>query len=111
MGADEGHGLPYGSAITVGVLFGSVLLSNEERRRETMRSLVESERRYRDLFESQIDVSFRLDGQGRFIIVSPSVFKTVGYLPEELAGKTIADYCVDAGGGRAGAGPRPRPQA
>ncbi len=89
--------LPYGSAITVGVLFGSVLLSNEERRRETMRSLVESERRYRDLFESQIDVSFRLDGQGRFIIVSPSVFKTFGYLPEELAGKTIADYCVDAG--------------
>jgi PAS domain S-box-containing protein len=89
--------LPYGLAIAVGVLFGSVLLSNEERRRETMRSLVESERRYRDLFESQIDVSFRLDSQGRFMIVSPSVLKAFGYLPEELTGTAIADYCADAG--------------
>ncbi len=87
-----GMALPYGSAISVGVLFGSLLVMNEERRQDAASMLEISEKRYRELFESLIDVSFRVGPDGRFMILSPSARKVLGYGPEELVGKGVDGY-------------------
>ncbi len=83
--------LPYGSAIFLGVFLVGLLLFLEEHRLGAARALLNSERKYRELYESMIDVSFRTDREGRFEIVSPSVETMSGYRPEELIGKHIAD--------------------
>jgi PAS domain S-box-containing protein len=90
-----GMAVPYGSAITVGVLFGSLLLQNEERRQSAALRLLESESRYRGLFESLIDVSFRIDRESRCVLVSPSVERILGYAPEELIGKPAGAFIAD----------------
>ncbi len=89
--------VPYGSAITVGVLFGSLLLKNEEKQREAAISLSESEKRYRELFESLIDASYRIDEKGRFIVISPSARKVFGYDPSEMVGNSFASFVSDPG--------------
>jgi len=81
--------VPYGSAISMGVLFGSLLVMNEERRQDAASMLEISEKRYRELFESLIDVSFRVGPDGQFMILSPSAKKVLGYAPEELVGTPV----------------------
>jgi PAS domain S-box-containing protein len=89
--------VPYGSAITVGVLFGSLLLRNEERRQSAALHLEDSEKRYRELFESLIDVSFRIDRKSRYVLVSPSIERILGYSPEEMIGKPASSFITDRG--------------
>jgi PAS domain S-box-containing protein len=78
--------VPWGSAISTGLFVGSVLLWNEERRYDAQQKLADSERKYRQLFESLVDVSYRTDAEGRIEIVSPSVERMLGYRPDEIAG-------------------------
>jgi PAS domain S-box-containing protein len=54
-------------------------------------SLRESEERYRLHFENVSDVLFSLDEQGRFLSVSPSIERILGYRPDELLGKSFVE--------------------
>lgn len=84
--------LPYGSAIFIGILFAGLLLTFEERRRSAEVELKHSEKRFRELFESLLDVSYRTDKNGNLEIISPSSEKMFGYRPEEIIGTQISDY-------------------
>jgi PAS domain S-box-containing protein/putative nucleotidyltransferase with HDIG domain len=48
-----------------------------------------SEDRYRQLFESMIDVAYSIDRNFKILAVSPSVERHLGFTPEELVGKYI----------------------
>lgn len=84
--------IPYGFAVMAGIFMGMILLSNEERRYITTRELVKSEKRFRKLFESLVDVVFRIDLSGKIVLISPSCKKVFGYDPEEVIGRQITDY-------------------
>ena len=84
--------VPYGFAVMAGIFLGMILLSNEERRYITTRELVKSEKRFRKLFESLVDVVFRIDLSGKIVLISPSCKKVFGYDPEEVIGSQITDY-------------------
>jgi len=87
--------VPYGSAISVGLVVGSFLLWNEERRCDAQQMLADSEREYRHLFESLVDVSYRTDAEGAIEIISPSAERMLGYRPDELRGKRIEAFYAD----------------
>ena len=84
--------LPYGSAIFVGMFLTGLLLALEEYRHSMKSQLTQSEKRYRELFQSLIDVSVRLDPDNTITIISPSCEKMLGYLPSEVIGKPVSDY-------------------
>ncbi len=84
--------LPYGGAIFLGIFFVGLLLAHEEHRQKSELERKKSEKRYRELFENLIDVSYRTDIQGNITLVSPSVKKILGYTPEELIGQPVMDF-------------------
>jgi len=84
--------LPYGSAISLGIFIGSLLLANEERRSDAQAELRDSEAKYRELFESLIDLGYRTDEEGRIAIVSPSSERILGFRPDEVIGKPLTDF-------------------
>ncbi len=51
---------------------------------------LESEQRYRQLFEEALDVIFTLDLEGRFTAVNKAARRVSGYRPEELIGSNIS---------------------
>ena len=55
----------------------------------TRRALVESERRYRAIFESLQDVYFRADSNGILRLISPSV-RSLGYEATSLIGRPVS---------------------
>ncbi len=66
----------------------SALLKVEAKQKEKLiLELVNSEKKYREIFESFVDVYYRVDLNGIIEIVSPSIKEVSGYLPEELIGK------------------------
>ncbi len=54
--------------------------------------LEQSERKYKGLFDSIIDIYYRTDMKGKITIISPSVFSIMGYTPDEMIGKSITDF-------------------
>lgn len=84
--------LPYGTAIFLGIFFVWLLLEREEQRRRIERDLVDSEKRYRELFESLVDISYRIDRDGIVRIISPSCEKIMGFSPDEVIGKDLTDF-------------------
>ena len=54
-----------------------------------------SQRQYRELFESVVDIVYRTDIEGKFLQLSPSVFNVLGFKPEELLGRKITDFYVN----------------
>jgi PAS domain S-box-containing protein len=57
--------------------------------KETEELLRSSEERYRLLFENSFDIILSVDLQGKFVSVSPSVERILGYKPEELIGRPV----------------------
>ena len=51
------------------------------------KALQESEKRYREIFENIADVFYRTDNEGLLLIVSPSIERLLGYIPDEVIGK------------------------
>jgi PAS domain S-box-containing protein len=84
--------LPYGTAISLGIGFVGLLIQREENRIHSEVQLKLSERRYRQLYESIVDISFEVDNQGLIRMVSPSVESILGYRPSEVMGQSIVDY-------------------
>jgi PAS domain S-box-containing protein len=65
------------------------------RRKEAELSLRHSEELFRGIFENLQDIYCRIDRQGRISMISQSVFKRMGYMPDEVIGKQITDYFKD----------------
>jgi len=57
--------------------------------------LMESEAKYRSIFESFQDIYYRTDMDGIIRLVSPSVINYLGYGPEELIGRQVKDIYLD----------------
>ncbi|MEO5573830.1 MAG: EAL domain-containing protein [Gammaproteobacteria bacterium] len=53
------------------------------------------EQKYRKIFESFPDIYFRTDMAGTLMLVSPSIFVELGYEPDEVMGRSIAQLFVD----------------
>ncbi|MCJ7683685.1 MAG: PAS domain S-box protein, partial [Desulfobacteraceae bacterium] len=83
--------LPYGFAIFLGIFLVGLLLAHEEHRHIAEVAQKKSEKRFRELFENLVDVSYRTDIDGNFIVISPSSEKIFGYRPEEVLGRQIAN--------------------
>ncbi len=60
-------------------------------RMKAEQSLRESEAKFREIFDSIIDLFYRTDAEGRVLIVSPSAASVLEYSPEELVGKNLLD--------------------
>ena len=60
--------------------------------------LASRERRFRALIEESSDIVFLLDAEGKYLYVSPSVTRMLGYQPEDLIGQNAIEYVhsVDA---------------
>lgn len=62
------------------------------KRKEADEQLRESERNFRQLFESMQDVYYRTDATGTVQMVGPAVRRVLGYEPEEIIGKTAEAF-------------------
>jgi PAS domain S-box-containing protein len=56
------------------------------------RRLRASENRFRALVETSLDWIWEIDAEGRYTYTSPSVFKLLGYSPEQVLGRTPFDF-------------------
>ena len=57
--------------------------------------LKESEEKFRGVFESMTDVFTRSDMNGKCVMISPSIYNMIGYKPDEMIGKNLADFDAD----------------
>ncbi|QJW92376.1 PAS domain S-box protein [Spirosoma taeanense] len=56
---------------------------------------LQSEEKFRGIFENLQDIYARVDRKGRITMISPSVFKRMGYTPDEVLGQDVTQYFVD----------------
>jgi PAS domain S-box-containing protein len=75
------------------VFFLARVLREKEASEQALRS---SEGHFRSLVESAIDIVAVLDAAGRFLYLSPSVERVLGYRPSELLGRLSLDLVVPA---------------
>jgi PAS domain S-box-containing protein len=61
-------------------------------RKITEQALVESETRYRTLVENASDIVATLQPNGRIDSINPAVEKVLGYAPEEVMGRSLAQF-------------------
>ena len=57
----------------------------------------QSEEKFRGIFENLQDIYARVDQNGRITMISPSVFKRMGYTPDEVLGQDVTQYFIDKG--------------
>ena len=60
-------------------------------------ALRESEALYRNILDNMADAFYRADSEGKIVMASPSVKELLGYEVDEVVGRPIADFNVDAG--------------
>ncbi len=73
------------------VLYLDGVINDITARKQAEADLKESELEYRSIFNSMSDVFLRTDLKGNIIIVSPSMFDFLGYLPEEIIGRPVTE--------------------
>jgi PAS domain S-box-containing protein len=71
------------------------IMIDQTAQKQAERSLQASEKEYRRLFETMVDIFWRLDWEGKITCISPSVTRITGYRPEELLGTDIRTYAVN----------------
>ena len=67
----------------------------EKKRSET--AVVESEKKFRSIFESFQDIYYRSDLRGVIRMISPSAYEVGGYEGGEIIGHNITDFFIDKG--------------
>jgi len=72
-------------------------LKAEAESRKIEQLLVQSEEKYRKIFENIQDIFYQSDLTGRITEISPSIERYSGYKPEELIGIKIEDVYIDRG--------------
>ena len=55
----------------------------------------QSEEKFRGIFENLQDIYARVDRKGHITMISPSVFKRMGYTPDEVLGHEISQFFID----------------
>lgn len=60
-------------------------------------TLKESHTKYKQVFDSMVDVYARVDKDGYLEMVSPSMFDMFGYVAEDMIGKKAIQYFVNSG--------------
>ncbi len=73
------------------ILAIQVIIHDVTERKQAEKALQKSEKKYRDLITNITDVVVEIDSEVKFIFVSPQVFDTLGYQPEELIGRSGLD--------------------
>jgi diguanylate cyclase (GGDEF)-like protein/PAS domain S-box-containing protein len=63
-------------------------------RKITEAALMESEIKYRRIFESFEDLYYQTDEKGIIRVLSPSLYRLTGWSPDELIGKPVTDVYV-----------------
>lgn len=82
-----------GSILWDGILIDvSDRVQIEEERKRAERAIAESEGRFRSFVENANDLIFAFSPTGVFTYLSPKVTEITGFLPNELVGKSFADY-------------------
>ncbi|MEO1654697.1 MAG: PAS domain S-box protein, partial [Bacteroidota bacterium] len=61
-------------------------------------ALIESERKFRNIFESLQDIYYHANLDGIITLISPSIEEILGYRPEEIIGRSISDFIVSEEG-------------
>ena len=90
----EGNKIPYFDSS--GKIMGIIGIShNITNRKKAEREIQENADKYQSIFNSFLDLFYRSDLKGNILVVSPSVYKLAGYLPEELIGKTVDAVYAD----------------
>jgi PAS domain S-box-containing protein len=74
------------------LIAGLVVLHDVTERRRAVLALRQSEMRFRSLVENLSDVISILAADGTMLYHSPSVTSALGYTPEELRGRNIAEF-------------------
>jgi diguanylate cyclase (GGDEF)-like protein/PAS domain S-box-containing protein len=64
-------------------------------RKEAEERLLESERRFRQLFEQSVEALFLHDEDGRLVDCNREACRSLGYTREELLSLTLSDFVVD----------------
>jgi len=72
-----------------------VIIRDITDRRKTEKALIESEKKYRTIFENVQDIFYQADMNGIITEISPSVFRYSGYKREELIGKSADIFYVN----------------
>jgi PAS domain S-box-containing protein len=85
------------SALLVSLFWAMVLMRNLTDRRQAEKALRESEEKYREIFNSIVDVFYRTDNTGRITLISPSAEVVFGYSVQEMIGRNLASFYVDPG--------------
>ncbi len=70
----------------------SVIANDITEKKESESALIESEEKFRTIFESIQDIYFRCDEKGIITMINPSVFEVLGFLPEDVMGNHINQY-------------------
>lgn len=71
------------------------LLKTNAELKQVNNKLVESEEKYRSIFESLVDVYFEVDSEGVILELSPSIFPVFGYHRDDLIGKDVGRLYAD----------------
>ena len=71
-----------------------VLQEKLDQHKQAEAALLDSEKRYRDLFDNINDLIMIHDTDGSLLDVNPAVSKLSGYSPEELIGRPISDFII-----------------
>ncbi|MES2734456.1 MAG: PAS domain S-box protein [Bacteroidota bacterium] len=58
-------------------------------------ALIQSEEKFRNIFESFQDIYYRSDLKGKIIMISPSVYEMTDYRPMEVMGRKISQFFQD----------------
>ena len=68
------------------------LPENQSEIADAQLAIVQSEERFRDLIENTSDWIWEVDASIRYVYASPKVTDLLGYLPEEVLGRTPFDF-------------------
>ncbi len=86
-------GLFFGELIeNQGKQFLLTMMLDHTERKMAERLLHASELQFRHLFETMLDIYWKIDREGRILMISPSVTRITGYRPEEVLGTDMRSY-------------------
>jgi len=85
-----GHSIQYEDKPTA-----LISVTDVTERKITETALIESETKYRQIFESFEDLYYQTDQQGILRVLSPSVYRLTGWSPDELVGKPVTDIYIN----------------
>ncbi|MCF8303894.1 MAG: PAS domain S-box protein [Bacteroidales bacterium] len=74
----------------------SNIISNYFEGKRAEKALVESEEKYRNLFENFQDIFYTTDLEGNITLISPSVYDLSGFTPQEMIGTNARRFYKDA---------------